>query len=296
MLVLAGVCLLQVALAAKRWRGCAVAPGVAAAALGLFAAWALLSGIWSDAPGRAVLEADRTVLYMLAIVAFGSLPRDERRVEVMLWGVAAGAVVVCSIALTTRVAADVWPIGTNVGSGRLSYPITYWNALGLLAAIGILACLHAASDQTGPRFARVLGAAALPILVATLVLTYSRGALAVAIVGLLVYAAVGRPRGLPTALAASLPACAVAAVTAYGADRLATPTFNSPAGIAQGHGVALAVGLAALGAAVAHRPVAGRPPARRSPTARSERAERLGRGAHGAVARRDRPGPGARGP
>ncbi|MEA2474544.1 MAG: hypothetical protein QOE06_2459 [Thermoleophilaceae bacterium] len=224
--------------------------GVAAAALGLFAGWALLSGTWSHAPAHAVIESDRTVLYLLAVAALGSSAFTVGRLRLAVAAVAAAAVVLCGIGLITRVAPDFWPIADGLGKGRLSYPLTYWNTFGLLAAIGALLCLHLSSDDGVPRMARVASAAAVPALVAALVLSYSRGATAAAIVGLVAYMALGRPRALLLSLAATVPASAAAAVAAYGAERLATAGYDSPAGVDQGHGVALVVGLAVLGAGV----------------------------------------------
>ena len=67
--------------------------------------------------------------------------------------------------------------------GRLAYPLTYWNALGVFCAVAAVLCVHlAAADDR--RRVRVLGAGALPVLGATLLLTYSRGGLAVAVIGL----------------------------------------------------------------------------------------------------------------
>mgnify|MGYP006175038649 CR=1 FL=1 len=45
---------------------------------------------------------------------------------------AVGATFVCLGGLLTRVLPDVFPIAPNVLDQRLSYPITYWNGVGLL--------------------------------------------------------------------------------------------------------------------------------------------------------------------
>ena len=226
------------------------AAGVAAAALGLLAAWALLSGTWSDAPARAVIESDRVVVYLLAVAALAAPALSANGLRLAVAGVASAIVVVCGIGLVTRVAPDVWSIADGVGKGRLSYPLTYWNSFGLLAVVGGLLCLHLTSDERVPRLGRVAAAAAVPGLVAALVLSYSRGAVAAGVVGLVAYLVLGRPRlGLP-GLLATVPATALAAISAYGAERLATNAYDAPAGIEQGHDVALVVGVATLGAAL----------------------------------------------
>jgi hypothetical protein len=60
------------------------------------------------------------------------------------------------------VAPDLVSAPPTAVAERLSYPVSYWNALGLLAAIGLLVCLHLASGARQPRSVRALGAAAIP--------------------------------------------------------------------------------------------------------------------------------------
>ena len=59
---------------------------------------------------------------------------------------------------------DVWPIRATLQADRLSYPITYWNTLGLLGAMGWVTCLHlscvAARAARRPRALRRRAAAA----------------------------------------------------------------------------------------------------------------------------------------
>ncbi len=42
--------------------------------------------------------------------------------------------IVCVVALATRLRPDLFPIPANLSPDRLAYPLTYWNALGLFAA------------------------------------------------------------------------------------------------------------------------------------------------------------------
>jgi O-antigen ligase len=222
---------------------------VGAAALGMYAVWTVLSGGWSHAPGLALLEFNRVLLYLLAFLLFASLARSTQRIRLMVRGVAGGIVLVCAIGLITRVLPDVWHIAPDMQQGRLSYPITYWNALGLLAALGLVLCLHLASSEKEPWLGRVLGASAMPVLGATLLFTFSRGGIAVAVVGLVAYALIARPRGLVGALLAAGPATALAVHTAYDAGLLASDYPTLPQATAQGHHVATVVLLCTLGAA-----------------------------------------------
>ena len=109
---------------------------VALALLGGFAAWTLASALWSGADGRALFEFDRVLLYVAVLAFFGLVASGPGRLEWGLRGLAVAAVAICAIAWTTRVGSDLWPIAPNIHPERLSYPLTYWNALGLLAIIG----------------------------------------------------------------------------------------------------------------------------------------------------------------
>src|SRR5205823_3216901 len=97
--------------------------GVPAGSLALYAGWAALSSQWSHAPGRALLETDRVLLYLLALVLFASFARSTERIRTMVGGLAAGAVVVCLVGLITRTMPDVWPIAPDLQQGRLGYPL-----------------------------------------------------------------------------------------------------------------------------------------------------------------------------
>ena len=61
-----------------------------------------------------------------------------------------------------------------ISGSRLSEPVGYWNALGLLAAMGTLLALGLAA-RSGP-VVRCLAAGSTVVLLLTLYFTYSRGA------------------------------------------------------------------------------------------------------------------------
>ena len=64
-LVLLVALMLRVTTAGDPFEGVSRWGAVVAAAMGLFALWQLLSWQWSDAPGRALLEFDRSLLYLV---------------------------------------------------------------------------------------------------------------------------------------------------------------------------------------------------------------------------------------
>jgi O-antigen ligase len=149
--------------------------------------------------------------------------------------------VVAALALLSRVAPSLLPTTPVPQSdGRLAYPLTYWNALGVFCAVAAVLCLHLAANDTR-RDIRVASAAALPVIGVTLLLTYSRGGLGAAAIGLILYAILGRPRGLISALTAAGPATAIAMKVAYDQTLLSSADPTLPAAIHQGHHLALVV-------------------------------------------------------
>jgi hypothetical protein len=210
-------------------------------ALAAFAALTLLSGDWSHSWSRAIIEFDRVLLYVLVLAFFGLLRGREGSLEWGLRGFVVAAFVVCVVAWITRIAPDVWPIANDIKPQRLSYPLTYWNALGLLAALGSIALLHLSSGERQVRWVRVAAAAALPLMVSTLVLTFSRSSLALLLVGLVVYAAVARPKRLVAVAVAVVIPVAVAAVASVRAHTVSSAGYASDAGVSQGHKLALVV-------------------------------------------------------
>jgi O-antigen ligase len=246
--VLALALALRLLLADQPFAGLTLATRVCAGALALLAVWTLASAAWSHSPSRAVLAFDRTLLYLLAFVTAGTLLRTEARLQWAVRGFAVAAAVVCGVGLATRLAPDAFPIAPGAAAERLSFPLTYWNALGLLAAVALVLCLHLTASEREPRLARVLAAAACPVLATTLYFTFSRGALAAGAVGLVVYLAVGRPRHIAGALLAVVPATAAAVAVAWGANLLATSDPTSSAATSQGHRVGLVLVLCAAAA------------------------------------------------
>jgi hypothetical protein len=108
--------------------------------------------------------------------------------------------------------------------------------------------VHLSSDPVEHAGVRVLAAAVLPALAATLLLTFSRGALGVSVIGLLVYCLLTRPRTLPTTLLAAGAPCALAVRSAWDATLLATNHPTTAPAVAQGRHTALVVGACVLAA------------------------------------------------
>jgi hypothetical protein len=203
----------RVLLASHPGNGFGRLAAVAVALLALFAMWVLASGGWSDSRGRALLEFDRALLYLLALLAFASVGGAAWRMSWTLRGIAAAAVIVCGVGLSTRLLPDLWPLDRPPLGTRLNYPLTYSNAFGFLAALGIVVCFGLTSRARESAIVRVLAAAALPLLGCALLLTLSRGAIAAGILGVVVFIVVGRPRALVSGLLAAAAPTAIAHAT-----------------------------------------------------------------------------------
>jgi hypothetical protein len=157
-----------------------------AAALGLFAALAALtyaSIAWSVQPATSWTEANRTLSYLAAFGAALALARlVPARWPALVGAIGTVAVVACGYGLLSKVfpgsldAADTF--------GRLRVPFDYWNATGLMAAMGLPVCLWAGARPGSGRVLRALSVPAVAILTTALILSYSRGAMLAALVGL----------------------------------------------------------------------------------------------------------------
>jgi hypothetical protein len=214
-----------------RWRVAVPAAGLA----GLLA-WQLLSAGWSDSTARSLTEANRTLMYLLAFVVMASVGRTGTRLAWAIRATAAAMAFVCLASLLSRVAPDtIEATLSGYADERLNWPLTYWNALGLFAAVAAILVFHLAASTSEPRAIRVIAAGLLPAIGAALMLTFSRGGLGVAAIGVVAYAVLGRPRGLLAALLVALPTVAIAMNAAYDADLLSNrETLGTPEALEQG--------------------------------------------------------------
>jgi hypothetical protein len=245
-LVLTQILLVRIVQARHPFEGLAPITLVAIGALACYAALTLLSGIWSHSMSRALIEFDRAWLYLLVLVLFGTVQASTDNLRWLVRGLVLGASIVCISGLATRLLPNVWRTAQGVSNERLSYPVTYWNTLGLLAALGIVLAFHLSCSLSERRVVRVLATGVLPLLALTLFFTFSRGAMLACGIGLVVYVLVARPRGLPSAVLAVIPTTAVLILFAYRANLLDTLDPTTRRAVAQGHHVALVAGVCVL--------------------------------------------------
>ncbi len=239
----------RVVLAREPMAGIGLGAFVAIGALALLAAWTLVSSTWAPNPAEAVIDFDRALLACFVLGLFAAGGSSATRAKRLVRSLALAILLVGLVALASRLLPELLTTPLEREPERLSYPLTYWNALGLMLAIGLAFWLHLASSAREPAWVRAAAAAAFPPLSAALLLTFSRGALLIAVVGLVVYVALARSRGLLGAMLAIIPPTALALNAAYGASLVASDEFTSPAGVAEGSGLALTIVLCAAAAA-----------------------------------------------
>ena len=173
---------------------CADAPlprsraGVAAlGALAGYAGWIALSTTWSPLEGPAGGDMERAILYVGALVAVAAAFRPRGAARAAEPVLAAGTFVVTGYGLAGRLLPGVAHEHATLSSaGRLDQPLTYWNATGALAALGLVLCARIAGDNDRRGELRCAAAAAAVPLAAGVYLSFSRGALAALAAGLIV--------------------------------------------------------------------------------------------------------------
>ncbi len=222
-------------------------PALAAVAgLGGLVVWTLVSFAWAPLRAPAVDDAQRLALYLGALLAATALLRGgAARAAVPV--LAAGIVATAVYGLSERLLPGLFELArSQAAMGRLNQPLTYWNAMGAWAAIGLVLCARLAGEPGRPAWLRAAAAAGAAPLGAALALTFSRGAIAAAVIGVGVLAAL-EPR--PAALRA--PAGAVAAAVATGVLAAALPAVRTLEGARESEGLVLLAALVVAGVAAA---------------------------------------------
>jgi O-antigen ligase len=223
------LCLLLLArltLAERPFAGWSAALAVTTGVLALFCVWTLASSGWSDAPARAMTEFDRALLYVLVLAFMGLHARGPGHLAVLLRWVGLVIALTCAAALATRLFPSTFPTDAGVNVQRLAFPLTYWNAMGMFSGLGAVLLAHLTASEREPAAIRVAAAAGLPVVAVTLYFTFSRGGIAAAIAGLVIYLVLAHPRGLIGALPAVGLPVAFALQRAYSADLLARDVFT----------------------------------------------------------------------
>ncbi|MDQ4019302.1 MAG: O-antigen ligase family protein, partial [Actinomycetota bacterium] len=181
-----------------------------------FVAWNGLSIVWSVQPDRSWDYFNRGLVHLGFLVAglfVGALlPRALARTAAVVAGLIA---VTLAWALAGKFIPSLYEDGGRIA--RLRAPVEYWNALALLFVIGLPLALYLVGDTRRRPVLRATAVLFAYGLVVGLLLTYSRGGIAVSAVAVAVWllAAPNRVVSLVALVLAGAPAVAVA-VWAFG--------------------------------------------------------------------------------
>lgn len=195
--------------------------GATVAMFALFAALTAASISWSVQPNNSWIEAGRTLSYLAVFAGGAALARLlPARWAAVVGAIAVLATVISGYALLVK----VFPATLDAVDqfGRLQAPFQYWNATGLIAALGLAPCLWAGARRERARLLRAFAIPAVSILLTVILLSYSRGALLVAVLGLAYWFA-SVPLRLRGALVLILGSLGAGAITAFA---LATPSLT----------------------------------------------------------------------
>jgi hypothetical protein len=223
---------------------------LALAALGflsLFALWTLISMSWASDGGRAFAQFNLVSFYV-AVLALAIVTARLVPASAIVGGVALAISAIGCVALISRFFPSTFGFEVStilpVINSRLSFPLGYWNGLGIEMALAYPLLLSIMASRRS-RLASALAAFPLPILGAVMYLTSSRGAFVAAVVAVAVYLLLA-PNRWP-ALAASAVAGAAGAVAVAALVHktlLLAGTMTDPVAVDQGHRAALLIGIA----------------------------------------------------
>jgi hypothetical protein len=181
-----------------------------------WAGWSLASMAWAPLAGNAYHAGQLVFLYAGGLLAAAMLLRHPVAQALVEPALGLGATVVIGYGLAGRLLPGVLHFARSPAAmGRLEQPLTYWNATGELAALGLVLCARVIGDAARPAVLRTAAAAASVPLGMGLYLSFSRGALFAWVAGL-VALLVAAPRreqlhGLGVGAGATVLAAAAAA-------------------------------------------------------------------------------------
>jgi O-Antigen ligase len=257
--------LLAVALGLRPACRIPVAARIVIGLLGAFAAWTGASVAWANSAEHAVTEFNRATLYfaIFLLAVIGATRAAARR-----WadGLALAIAATLVVALVSRCFPSSFsqqgvPAFLPAAAARLSFPIGYWNGLGIFVAFGYPLWL-ALALRARRWWTRVVAMTPFPAAAAVLFLTSSRGGVLAALVGTIVFCSLTTRRW--QAVAACLAAAAgsvIAILSLVTRHELVDGPLNTHAAASEGHQALLLIVAGSVVAgglyAVAHR--LGRP-------------------------------------
>ncbi|HVD58698.1 MAG TPA: O-antigen ligase family protein, partial [Thermoleophilaceae bacterium] len=153
-----------------------------------FVCWSGISVLWSIEGDRSWSSTNRGLAYLAFAVVGLVLGPYVRQWAYVLAGVLA-------LPLGWALLGKAIPaLGGSGRVARLSSPIGYWNALGVLFAMALPLALWLAARRSHPHWLRACGVVYVYALVVGLLLTYSRGGVLAAGVAVVLWLVLGSPR------------------------------------------------------------------------------------------------------
>ena len=225
--------------------------------VGALGVWVALSTIWSISPSASGREVERMLVYVSVAIAIALVLRRGDGPSVTA-GAFVGITTVATYGLATRLFPDRFDRSVDLFNvTRLAEPLGYWNAYGLLTAIGAILAVGIVAHSRRGWVAAVAGTS-VPLLVVALYLSFSRGSWVALFFGLAAAVALD-PRRITVlwALLLLAPATVVGVAVAARQDALTSDDVPAAEVARDGHRLAwvLAVLILVSGllAWVAHR-------------------------------------------
>ncbi|MEA2310668.1 MAG: hypothetical protein QOE28_636, partial [Solirubrobacteraceae bacterium] len=220
----------------------------ALAGLAGLAAWTAASLSWTPVGEPAGKDVQRLVLYVGALAAGIAILRARAAARLAEPLLLAGVTAACLYGLSDRLLPSVFHLERVLSAGdRLAQPLTYWNATGAFAALGLLLAAGIAGDRGRPGALRAAAAGCAPPLGLALYLTFSRGALGALAAGFAVLIAVAPERARLRAAAVVIAGAALPSVATVALPAVATADSGPKQGPAM---LLLLLGLAGAAALV----------------------------------------------
>jgi hypothetical protein len=226
----------------------------APALLALFALWVVISSSWASDVSRAFAQFDQVALYV-GVLVLGIAAARRVSSAILVGGVALGLTALATVSLVSRAFPGSFAQPSTKALGglvyhRLSFPMGYWNGLGIEVALAYPLLLSLMASRRS-RLASALAALPVPVVAADMYLTSSRGAFVTAAVAVVVYLALSANRW--TGLAATaLAGISSAAAIRYLVPRkaLVNDQMQTALGVHQGHQAVLVIGVIAVAGAI----------------------------------------------
>ena len=235
---------------ASAWSGLGRLALAAVGLLSAFAVWILISTSWATDAERAFAQFDQVSLYVAVLVIAIVMARLVPA-YVLVGGVALAVSAIATVALVSRLFPSVFGVQPGLQDlpslvNRLSFPLGYWNGLGIEVALGYPLLLSVMASRRS-RVASALAALPLPIVAADMYLTSSRGAFVAAGVAVVAFVLLTPRRW--AALAAVVVAGGAGAVSVavlVPRKALVDGRTDTALGVHQGHYAALLIGIACV--------------------------------------------------